>query len=469
LTIITNNLHISKPCQVPENHAIIMASFTILALTALLPFTAAHSWVERASRIAPNGTMIGPKGFARGYVPRDSTNPPFTDTIPTNILPIAGQPMYSGDEILNKFPLDPNPANFPLLEAAPGDHVAIIHLENGHTTQPQNQPNKPRNRGTIFFYGTSKPKDQERLFDVHLVWNRDGSGGDKRGRLLGTRNYDDGQCYQPSNAELSTSRAAALASEGAKHEIELACQSDLQLPNDLKPGSIYTIYWYWDWPDLNPQEIDIEKTTDGRYPWAGTFMRGEKDPNGFKASAIAKNESYSSVIDIKITDSDEGFKQKSEGGSAFIQNQDIYTKAIKSQMESNFQVDVDVPGDAPGFADSPEPPQDDKPSGTTTQSAPGATVTVTRLVTVPPATVIKTVTITTGSDASPTSAPIKIPDSVYVSSFLPGVPKESSSSSSTSLVFPPPPEETTSTSTTGGRPSVTPFLRARENWGLGWW
>jgi hypothetical protein len=84
-----------------------------------------------------------------------------------------------------------------MLEAAPGDYIAIMHLENGHTTLPHNQPNKPRNRGTIYFYGTTQPKEQEKLFDVHLLWNKQGTGGDKRGKLLATRNYDDGQCYQP--------------------------------------------------------------------------------------------------------------------------------------------------------------------------------------------------------------------------------------------------------------------------------
>ncbi|KAH8179359.1 hypothetical protein LIA77_00878 [Sarocladium implicatum] len=454
------------------------SSPALLALfSALIPFAASHSWVERACRIAPNGTMVGPEGFARGYVPRDSVNPPFSDTIPTNILPAAGQAAYSGNEILNKFPLDPNPA-FPLLEASPGDHIAIMHLENGHTTQPQNQPNKPRNRGTIFFYGTDQPKDQERLFDVHLVWNRQGTGGDKRGRLLGTRNYDDGQCYQPSNSQLSAERASSLAPEGAKHEQELACQSDIKLPSDLKPGSIYTIYWYWDWPDLNPQEIDIENTKNGEFPWAGTFMRGKKDPNGFKESAIAKNESYSSVIDVKITkpDGDDGFLRAKSGLDGFIQNQDIYTKAIKAQMMSNFQVDVDVPGDAPGNIGMPE--GGEEPASTTTMAIKptqpvGGTVTVTQTVTVPPATVIKTVTITAG-DAGATAAPA-LPSNVFVSSFLPGVPQGPSTLTTSSLpsmvpssmVAPVPPPEETNAAPENGRPSVTPFLRARNNWALG--
>jgi hypothetical protein len=255
---------------------------------------------------------------------------------------------------------------------------------------------------------------------------------------------------------------------GADPGIELSCQSDIQLPDDLEPGSIYTIYWYWDWPDLEPQHIDLEKTVNGQFPWAGTFMRGEKDPNGFSMSAIQKNESYTSVIDIKIAKPDaEGFQNKAFTGASFVQDQDIYMKAIKEQLNSNFQVDVDVPGDAPGHVDSPEEPKPEQPSTTTTKSAPagGATVTVTRVVTVPPETVIRTVTITTGGEASPTSTTIELPGSVFITSNLPGVPQPSSSSSP-SMVSPPPPEET---EPAGGRPTVTPFMRARDSWGLGRW
>ncbi|PTB68880.1 hypothetical protein BBK36DRAFT_1112994 [Trichoderma citrinoviride] len=238
-----------------------------------------------------------------------------------------------------------------MLEAAPGDHIAIIHLENGHTTLPQNQPKKPLNRGTVFLYGTSQPKEEERLFDVHLVWNKQGTGGDGRGRLLATRNYDDGQCYQPNSGSISMERATKLASEGAQHDIELGCQSTLQLPTDLKPGSIYTIYWYWDWPDLNADAIDFQATTNGLFPWAGTFMRGEKDPHGFTMAAIAKNESYASTIDIKITAAD---PQAATMGS-YVDDQDIYTKALKSQMDSNFEVAVDANGGKDATAPGPPP------------------------------------------------------------------------------------------------------------------
>ncbi|KAF5027745.1 hypothetical protein F66182_123 [Fusarium sp. NRRL 66182] len=385
------------------------ASGLALASATLISPTLAHSWVEYAYKLARNGTMIGSIGYPRGYVPRDSTNPPFTDTIPQNILPQAGQPAYSGDEILNKFKLDENP-QFPMLEASPGEYVALMHLENGHTTLPHNQPNKPKNRGTIYFYGTTKPKDEEKLFDVHLLWNKEGTGGDKRGKLIATRNYDDGQCYQPNPGELSTERSSELAPQGALPTKELACQSDIKLPDDLKPGEIYTIYWYWDWPDLNADKIDMEATKDGKFPWAGTFMRGEKDPSGFTVDAIARNESYSSVIDIKITGPKaESFAAKGSHILEWVENQNIYSAGIKEQMKSNFQVDVD--GNQGGGA-----PPSTIANPTTTAPAGGeagngdgiATVTVTE--TLNPSAVVTTVYVTVPAESVTGPAPAPAPE-----------------------------------------------------------
>lgn len=320
----------------------------VALVLALAAAAKAHSWIERAYKVAPNGTMIGAEGYARGWLARNSTDPPFQDKIPQLLLPLTGQSAYSGDEILNKYKKEENP-QFPMLEAAPGDHVAIIHLENGHTTLPQNQPRKPQNRGTIFLYGTSQPNENERLFDVHLAWNQNGTGGDRRGVLLGTRSYDDGNCYQPNNGQLSIERAARLAPEGADHNIELGCQSTIQLPSDLKAGSIYTVYWYWDWPDLDSANIDFQATTNGLYPWAGTFMRGQKDPHGFTMAAISKNESYASTMDIKITGGDSSSAAKQANiNSEFIEKQNIYSMAIKDQMNGNYQVDIDVNGAGKG-------------------------------------------------------------------------------------------------------------------------
>ncbi|KAG5926609.1 hypothetical protein E4U42_003118 [Claviceps africana] len=399
----------------------------LVSTLALASSVTAHSWIEYALRIAPNGTMVGERGFPRGYMARDQ--PGFSDQVPQHILPAAGQAAYTGQEVLNKFPFEANPKH-PLLQAAPGDHVAIIHLENGHVSLPQNQPKKPLNRGTIFFYGTSQPKEQERLFDVHLRWNKDGTGGDKRGIFLGTKDYDDGQCFQPNTAAITNERASRFSSDGAKISQELPCQSDIKLPDNLKPGSVYTVYWYWDWPDLNADKINVQKTKDGSYPWAGSFMRGDPVPNGWTMNMISKNESYASVIDIKIIDAPpKGFSAMADVKQKWVAQQNIYSKAIEAQMNSNFQVAVgniggggggsseggasassgsmsrspaptdasgsgsgsgSAPGPLTSACNNPSPPPPPPPPGSTS-AAGGGVVTVTQTVMVPPTTILNTV------------------------------------------------------------------------------
>lgn len=315
----------------------------VVAALVLVTTASAHSWIESAFRIASNGTFIGDPGYARGYVPR--SQPGWSDKQAQHLIPDAG--VYTGTEVLNKYPFDANP-KLPMLEAAPGDKVSILHLENGHVTLPQNQPNKPLNRGTVYLYGTSQPKDQEKLFDVHLIWNQDGSGGDKRGRLLATRNYDDGQCFQDNKQPLAQERVNKLQADGASLDKELKCQSAITLPKDLKPGTIYTVYWYWDWPSLNPAKVDMPATKNGQFPWAGSFLRGDKVPNGWTKDAITIAESYSSVIDIKISDKLPGVVAKEGGEGAFVDKQNVYQMGIKGQMANDYDVKVENLGGGSG-------------------------------------------------------------------------------------------------------------------------
>lgn len=377
----------------------------LLALyTAPVPVSG-HSWIERALKIDPiSRKFFGAEGFPRGYVPR--TDPAFNDEAVIHRLPYTGTAFYTGDETIAKWPINPDPS-FDLLEAAPGDFVAILHFENGHTTKPETNPDKPLNRGTIYLYGTDQPRDDEKLFDVHLAWNRDGTGGDKRGRLLATRNYDDGQCYEARGDGLALERATTL---GVDPMTGLACQSDLQLPDDLVPGTTYTIYWYWDWPNLNRDEIDMEATENGVFPWAGTFMRGEEDPNGFTMSAIATNESYASTLDIRVVDKETEAKAVPISGSSAGgldgggDAPTVFNMAIKEQLTDNFGVPVD--GNPPAGDQPSAPPVESPPSIPTSNTpevpvAPTNTVpvgdgqaTVTVTVTQPPTTIATTIYIT---------------------------------------------------------------------------
>jgi hypothetical protein len=477
-----------------------------LAIITLIATVNAHTWAERVRRIAANGTMVGETGYARGYIARDSQDPPFADALAQNQLPVTGQAAYSGDEVLNKYSFDPNP-KWPMLEAAAGDKVAIMYLENGHTTIPENQPNKPRNRGTVFLYGTSEPAQQEKLFDVHLLWNKDGTGGDGRGRLLATRNFDDGQCYQPNNRPIALQRASSLSNQGANPNEELSCQTAVTLPEDLEPGSVYTVYWYWDWPDLNPEEINMEATENGVFPWAGSFMRDGQDPTGLPASVIARNESYSSAIDIKIVERTTALGAITVGAANFIQDQNVYSQAIRQQMENNFIVDVD-PG-SPQQPGSPSPPSTPSSSvGSPTATTPGSILptdsplvgapgnglveTVTVTATLPPTTLVTTVyetmTVETPlaseqsqSSSESTSTVVvtlttRVPalSTVVVTqtAFVPGATPSATISGGSfqeTVIVEPPEIATTSTYTPAPTPVPTPsvFLRRRANWAFG--
>ncbi|RMD40352.1 hypothetical protein DV735_g4781, partial [Chaetothyriales sp. CBS 134920] len=125
----------------------------------------------------------------------------------------------------------------PRLQAPAGAAVALRYQENGHVTLPQNQPGKPENRGTNYVYGTSESLPDDALLAIHRQWTADGSGGDGRGVLLSTLNFDDGQCFQGNNGLIGAQRVAEFQVDS------LWCQQDILLPSDLEVGSLYTLYW----------------------------------------------------------------------------------------------------------------------------------------------------------------------------------------------------------------------------------
>lgn len=298
----------------------------------------AHSWVEQLQRLASNGTMISPLGYQRGYVSRD--NPLFKGDIsddlwqlPPNARP-AGAVLYKTDPICSPQQTTSNYTNseFPMLVTAPGDYIAMQHQENGHVTIPTTQTNKPRNRGTIYIYGTENARANDTLLSIHNVWNVNGTGGDGRGKLLATRNYDDGQCYQVNSGAISTSRQAQFSKVAANPMgSDLWCQSDIQLPTDIPTGANYTLYWVWDWPTLNKANA----------------MIGEEGVN------VTKPEIYTSCMDLKIVDacSDElgdvkspacsTVKTKAKFGNNFVKGQSYNAAAVPQELTGNFAVAID--------------------------------------------------------------------------------------------------------------------------------
>lgn len=263
-----------------------------LALLALLTTPAiAHSWVEQLMVINPSGSFSGQPGYARNNTLR--TAPGFTDLLMVHILPGQGQPSIeqrdapSPNDVQNVQPTEPmckktqqaqfQSAGSPRLKAAPGDMVALRYEENGHVTLPANQPGKPANRGNVYIYGTTQPKSDDTFLNIFGVWNADGSGGDKRGKLLATQPFDDGQCYQVNGGTISASRQKEYPHPASQvGGTDLWCQNDIKIPADAPSGKPYTLYWVWDWPTLPKVDPSL--------------------PNG-------KAEIYTTCMDVDITGS----------------------------------------------------------------------------------------------------------------------------------------------------------------------
>ncbi|KAK6214765.1 hypothetical protein QIS74_07784 [Colletotrichum tabaci] len=324
-----------------------------------------HTWVEQLNRVAANGTLIGPAGFSAGWPGR--IGPAFNDATFTNRIPNDGFAMCK-QTLGNQF------EGFPALTAAPGDFVSLRYQENGHVSLPGAPENKPLNRGTIFIYGTTQPKPEDTLFDVHREWTTDGKGGDGRGRLLATRNFDDGQCYQINDKSISQERQAKFPHEAAQPMgRDLWCQSAVQLPEDLAQDSDYTLYWVWSWPTLVPAAAAASQS--GQF---ADFPAGfTEDKRAVTSEDVIIPEIYTSCSSIKVKGEKlvSGAKAASASNTAtdklaafsFLENPDYNYNAIKDQLANQFQVSVD----------GQDAPINSNPNNGTQSSAPATTASAT--------------------------------------------------------------------------------------------
>lgn len=274
-----------------------------LAALGLSSLTSAHTWIEQMMVVAPNGTMVGNPGYARGNVLR--TDPGFSDPTMVNLIPPNGRTIntiLNTDLMCKSTQTTESQTNgSPRLQAAPGANIALRYQENGHVTLPQNQPGKPDNRGTVYVYGTTQPSPTDTLLGIHRVWTADGSGGDGRGVLLSTQNFDDGQCYQVNSGAISTQRQAEFTHTATPlMGADLWCQQDIALPADA--SGTYTLYWVWDWPTL---------------PGTAGF------PDG-------KQEIYTTCMDVDVQGS--SGSQSQVTANSFVQGQSLNAAGISSEL-----------------------------------------------------------------------------------------------------------------------------------------
>lgn len=290
----------------PSQSSILGGLLGLLALATFTPSVAAHTWVEQLMVIAPNGTMVGQPGFPRGNVLRGT--PGFGDPAMVNLIPPDGRPanQIEPQDLMCKTTQTSQTQTdgSPRLQAAPGSAVGLRYQENGHVSLPDTQPGKPQNRGTVYVYGTTDPSPDDSFLAIHRVWNADQTGGDRRGVLLSTRNFDDGQCYQTNGGFISNERKVTYGHPfNMVMGNDLWCQQDIQIPATAPSGKPYTLYWVWDWPTL---------------PGTPGFPEG-------------KQEIYTTCIDVDIVDNI-GVEVWSKAVSGAWVDQPVDQAAIKVQM-----------------------------------------------------------------------------------------------------------------------------------------
>lgn len=307
-----------------------------------------------------------------------------------HLLPPPGRPANEGDKSLLKSDLmckdtqtKPDPEKSRRLQAAAGDFVALRYQENGHVTLPQNALGKAQNRGTVFIYGTSEPSETDTFLAIHKQWNSEGTGGDKRGKLIATQDFDDSQCYQVNGGSISASRQKQFPHQADQlMGGDLWCQNNIKLPSDLPVGKPFTLYWVWDWATLPNIDPGL--------------------PNG-------KTEIYTTCMDIDITGSAKksrdkattNVQQKNIEVAPSPDNTVLNNAAIPKYMDELRQLAV-VPGPEPVSQPSPSNAPKSSQSPVSKEPQNQVTVTVTEkplpttvfiMVTMPPTLTTSTVTV----------------------------------------------------------------------------
>ncbi|TVY82878.1 hypothetical protein LSUE1_G002022 [Lachnellula suecica] len=402
----------------------ILSIFPKIGLVVLLLVCAitieAHTWIEEIYRIASNGTFVGAAGYPRGFTPRVPGVSP--DLAMEYLLPPNGRPtgnailstdlMCKSSQSIGQYTPGSN-----MLNAAAGDFIALTYNENGHVTLPTPTV-RPSGNGTVYVYGTKTPSNNDTFLSIHKLWNADGTGGNQRGKLLATRYFDDGQCYQTTtdnDSKIEDHNYRPLRDARRKlHPADvdqILCQTDVQVPTDAGTSGSYTMYWVWDFAHLDPS-----------------------------TGAVAVNETYTTCLDVGLT------AEALPSVGKFNTTQLVTSQAIEEQLEKAMLVNptaaLVLPGGSPATVPQSSSAAASKPTATPAPSAPKESAVASSS---PPSQGFITVTVTT-TVHDLASAP---------------APSASTSSHSTpaisSVVVP---SVTQGNLNNSGQPAVSPFLAA---------
>jgi hypothetical protein len=228
----------------------------LAAALAVAPLAHGHTWIEQLRNVNDKGQYVGEYGYPRGMVSK--TDPTFNGFSMNFEIPAyqgPGKLFIDNSTMLcheKQRQQKQSSDKYPRLQAVPGGFIAMRYMENGHITKPNNQKGKPEKAGTVFVYGTTQPKSDEKLVNV-LHWTQDGKGGDGRGTLITMNNFDDDRCYETNETPESKDRAKASPNyamgqpEKGPGDMPLFCETNVQLPKTAATGKPYTFYWVWQW------------------------------------------------------------------------------------------------------------------------------------------------------------------------------------------------------------------------------
>jgi hypothetical protein len=235
-----------------------------VAAVAVAPMVTGHTWIEQLRNVNEKGQYVGEYGYPRGM--KSKTDPGYNGDAMNWELPAQQKKVFIDETTplchTAQTKQVQSSQKYPRLQAVAGGFVAMRYMENGHVTlvDPATGLGKPEHGGTVFVYGTTEPLENEKLVNV-LHWTKDGKGGDKRGVLLATNDFDDGRCYEVNNTPTSQERrvsdpnfAMGQAGDGPGN-YPLFCETNVQVPKTAAAGKPYTFYWVWQWntaPGVDP-------------------------------------------------------------------------------------------------------------------------------------------------------------------------------------------------------------------------
>lgn len=233
-----------------------------------------HTWIEQLRNVNAQGDYVGEYGYPRGMFGK--TDPGYDGFKMNWQVPQTSEksfPFISSNSSAchtSQRKQQQSQEKYPRLQATPGGFLALRYMENGHITKSDIRVGKPEKGGTVFVYGTTQPKEDEKLADI-LQWTQDGQGGDKRGKIIGMNNYDDGRCYEVSDAAVSQERQkefpnyAMGQAQGGPGGMPLFCETNVALPKDAESGKPYTLYWVWQWNTIPKKDPGLPDGQDEYY------------------------------------------------------------------------------------------------------------------------------------------------------------------------------------------------------------